>query len=164
MLFYIVVSDFTRGTGRYNLALGAAAASWGLGAALSNGVAGMIVNGFGFSTAFFFLAACALGALGIYFFAVPDSRNYREPEAGEKQGNLVPEETRSMTMDGNHGPAGRNLEHRGVCDERGHPETLGSARSDLGRGGSHGARAVGASAVAGRACGRFQRDRRLISS
>jgi MFS family permease len=94
-LFYIVVADFTRGSGRFNLALGAAAACWGMGAALSNGVAGMIVNGFGFSAAFFFLAACALGALGIYFFAVPESRDYRAPEAKEEPGTLVPEEARA---------------------------------------------------------------------
>jgi len=53
-LFYIVVSDLTLGTGRFNLAQGASAASWGLGAALSNGVAGLIVNAFGFPAAFFF--------------------------------------------------------------------------------------------------------------
>ena len=35
-LFFIVIADLTRGTGRYNLAQGAASASWGLGAALSN--------------------------------------------------------------------------------------------------------------------------------
>ncbi len=87
-LFYIVVSDFTRGTGRFNLAQGASAASWGLGAALSNGVAGMIVNGFGFSAAFFFLAACALGALAIFFWGVPESRDYRPAEGQEE---LVPE-------------------------------------------------------------------------
>jgi len=50
-LFFIVVADLTRGTGRYNLALGASGACWGLGAALSNGVAGFIVNAFGFSAA-----------------------------------------------------------------------------------------------------------------
>jgi MFS family permease len=94
-LFYIVVADFTRGSGRFNLALGAAAACWGLGAALSNGVAGMIVNGFGFSAAFFFLAACALAALGIYFFAVPESRNYHVPEADEDPHTLVPGEARA---------------------------------------------------------------------
>jgi MFS family permease len=93
-LFYVVVSDFTRGTGRFNLALGASAASWGLGAALSNGVAGMIVNGAGFSAAFFFLAACALGALGIYYFAVPESRDYQGLEAKEERGALVAGEAR----------------------------------------------------------------------
>jgi predicted MFS family arabinose efflux permease len=55
----------------------------------------MIVNGFGFSAAFFFLAACALGALGIYFFAVPESRNYHVPEADEDPGTLVSEEARA---------------------------------------------------------------------
>jgi MFS family permease len=58
-LFFIVVADLTRGTGRYNLALGASGACWGLGAALSNGVAGFIVNALGFSAAFLFLSGCA---------------------------------------------------------------------------------------------------------
>ncbi len=84
-LFYIVVADFTRGTGRFNLALGVSAASWGLGAALSNGVAGMIVASFGFSVAFSFLAACALGAFAIYLFAVPELRDFRR-EAEEDVG------------------------------------------------------------------------------
>jgi len=84
-LFYIVVADFTRGTGRFNLALGAAGASWGLGAALSNAVAGQIVNSFGFSAAFYFLAACALGAFAIFAVAVPESRDYEaaSPEGQE---------------------------------------------------------------------------------
>ncbi|MFT4078370.1 MFS transporter [Rhodomicrobium sp.] len=84
-LFYIVVADFTRGTGRFNLALGAAGASWGLGAALSNAVAGQIVNSLGFSAAFYFLAACALGAFAIFAVAVPESRDYEaaSPEGRE---------------------------------------------------------------------------------
>jgi MFS family permease len=80
-LFFIVVADLTRGTGRYNLALGVSGACWGLGAALSNGAAGMIVASYGFAAAFAFLAACALGALAIFFFAVPESRDYRPDEA-----------------------------------------------------------------------------------
>jgi hypothetical protein len=44
-------AELTRGTGRYNLALGASGACWGLGAALSNGAAGFIVDAFGFSAA-----------------------------------------------------------------------------------------------------------------
>jgi MFS family permease len=88
-LFYIVVSDLTRGTGRFNLAQGASAASWGLGAALSNGVAGLIVNAFGFPVAFSFLAACAIGALAIYWFAVPETRGIR-PEMGDAETTVVP--------------------------------------------------------------------------
>ena len=74
-LFFIVVADLTRGTGRYNLALGASGACWGLGAALSNGVAGFIVNAFGFSAAFLFLSACALVALLLFWLGVPETRD-----------------------------------------------------------------------------------------
>ena len=116
-LFYIVVADFTRGTGRFNLAQGAAAACWGMGAALSNGVAGMIVNGFGFSAAFFFLGACALGALGIYFFAVP-SPAITGPRPGRNRAHPF-RERRAHDGGRHHGLASRNLEHRGLRDERG---------------------------------------------
>ncbi len=56
-LFFIVIADLTRGTGRYNLAQGTASASWGLGAALSNSIAGIIVDKAGFSAAFLFWPA-----------------------------------------------------------------------------------------------------------
>jgi MFS family permease len=74
VLFPIVVADLTRGTGRYNLALGAASACWGLGAALSNGTAGMIVDWLGFSSAFLVLAGFALAALVLFASAVPETR------------------------------------------------------------------------------------------
>jgi MFS family permease len=77
-LFAIVVADFTRGSGHFNLAQGASAASWGLGAALSNGTAGLIVDSLGFSAAFLFLAACAGAALALYWFLVPESRGFHE--------------------------------------------------------------------------------------
>jgi MFS family permease len=67
------VADLTRGTGRYNLAQGASAACWGLGAALSNMVAGAIAARFGYDTAFLFLAACALAAFGLFWWGVPES-------------------------------------------------------------------------------------------
>jgi MFS family permease len=94
-LFYIVVSDFTRGSGRYNLALGAAGASWGLGAALSNGVAGMIVNGFGFAAAFLFLGACAFAAFVILLMAVPESRNWQPCSENGANAQLLPETVRA---------------------------------------------------------------------
>jgi MFS family permease len=74
-LFFIVVADLTKGTGRYNLALGASGACWGLGAALSNGVAGFIVNAFGYSPAFLFLSACALAATLLFWLGVPETRD-----------------------------------------------------------------------------------------
>ena len=59
-LFFLVVADLTKGAGHYNFALGAAGACWGLGAALSNGVAGLVVDAAGYSAAFLFLAGCAI--------------------------------------------------------------------------------------------------------
>jgi len=73
-LFFIVIADLTNGTGRYNLAQGAASACWGLGAALSNFVAGFIVDKAGFSAAFLFLASCAFGAFMLLWIAMPETR------------------------------------------------------------------------------------------
>jgi len=72
-LFFIVIADLTKGTGRYNLAQGAASALWGLGAALSNLVAGYIVDLAGYSAAFLFLALCALAAFLLLFAAMPET-------------------------------------------------------------------------------------------
>src|SRR5882672_7196665 len=74
-LFFIIVADLTKGTGHYNLAQGASGSCWGLGAALSNGVAGFIVNAFGFSAAFLFLSACALAAALLFWLGVPETRD-----------------------------------------------------------------------------------------
>jgi MFS family permease len=74
-LFFIVIADLTKGTGRYNLAQGASSASWGLGAALSNGVAGFIASSFGYSAAFLFLAACAVLAFLVLWLGVPETRD-----------------------------------------------------------------------------------------
>jgi predicted MFS family arabinose efflux permease len=83
-LFFIVIADLTKGTGHYNLAQGASSASWGLGAALSNGIAGYIVNSFGYSSAFLFLAACAVLAFLVFWLGVPETRDAdAAPPAGD---------------------------------------------------------------------------------
>jgi MFS family permease len=74
-LFFIVIADLTKGTGRYNLAQGAASACWGLGAALSNSVAGYIVDMAGYSAAFLFLAASASIAFLMFLVAMPETRS-----------------------------------------------------------------------------------------
>jgi MFS family permease len=79
-LFFLVVADLTRGTGHYNLALGATGACWGLGAALSNGVAGLVVDAAGYSAAFLFLAGCAIVAFLTFWLGVPETRNWRGRE------------------------------------------------------------------------------------
>jgi MFS family permease len=80
-LFFIVIADLTRGTGRYNLAQGAASASWGLGAALSNSVGGVIIDKAGFSAAFVFLAGGALAAFLLLWIAMPETGEKAAPEA-----------------------------------------------------------------------------------
>jgi MFS family permease len=72
-LFFIVIADLTKGTGRYNLAQGAASACWGLGAALSNSVAGFIVDMAGYSAAFLFLGGGAFAAFLLLWTAMPET-------------------------------------------------------------------------------------------
>jgi MFS family permease len=63
----IVVADLMRGTGRYNLARGVVATIQGIGASLSNVVAGTIVVSAGYNAAFLSLACIA--ALGLVVLA-----------------------------------------------------------------------------------------------
>ncbi len=73
VLFPVIVADLTRGSGRYNLALGAAGAAWGFGAAMSNAVGGMVAHWFGFDAAFLSLAVIAVAAFLVLWLAVPET-------------------------------------------------------------------------------------------
>jgi MFS family permease len=72
-LLLIVTADLTQGTGRYNIAQGGASAVWGLGAALSNAVAGFMIDIAGYNIAFLFLATVALTAFALFCIAVPET-------------------------------------------------------------------------------------------
>jgi MFS family permease len=72
-LFPLVVQDLTHGTGRFNTSLGAVTASWGVGAALSNVVAGSIVLSAGYHVAFMSLGAIAGVGLAVYLIAMPET-------------------------------------------------------------------------------------------
>ena len=72
-LFPLVVQDLTHGTGRFNLSLGAVTTAWGVGAALSNIVAGWIVVLAGYHAAFSVLGALAGVGLALYLAAVPET-------------------------------------------------------------------------------------------
>jgi predicted MFS family arabinose efflux permease len=78
----LVIADLTRGTGRFNLALGVVTTAVGLGAALSQSIAGGIVHHFGYHAGFLFLAAVASAALLLLWVAMPETRAIRptEPE------------------------------------------------------------------------------------
>jgi MFS family permease len=73
----LVIADLTQGTGRFNLTLGAISTAVGIGASLSQVIAGSIVHHFGSNAGFLFLAAIALAAFGILYFFMPETRNTR---------------------------------------------------------------------------------------
>jgi hypothetical protein len=68
-----VVSDLTRNTGRFNFALGTVLGAAGLGAAISNIVAGDIASKAGYNFAFLFLSAIAAMAIVIFWSFMPET-------------------------------------------------------------------------------------------
>lgn len=72
-LFPVIVKDLTYGTGHFNISLGALSTVFGLGAALSNSLAGFVVQEAGYSAAFLTLAAVAAAALVLLWVAVPET-------------------------------------------------------------------------------------------
>ncbi|MGA3076965.1 MAG: MFS transporter [Bryobacteraceae bacterium] len=73
----LVIADLTRGTGRFNLTLGAITTAVGIGASLSQVIAGSIVHHAGSSAGFLFLAGVAATAFAILYFFMPETRNTR---------------------------------------------------------------------------------------
>ena len=69
----LVVADIMRGTGRYNLALGAIATAQGIGASVSGLAAGEIVDHFGYAATFLSLGAAALAALIVFYLFMPET-------------------------------------------------------------------------------------------
>lgn len=69
----LVIADLTRGTGRFNFTLGVVATATGLGASLSNGITGFIVQRGGFNAAVLFLAVIAGIALAIFWIFMPET-------------------------------------------------------------------------------------------
>ena len=77
VMLTLTVSDLTRGSGHFNFALGLGAACVGLGAALSNLVAGTVAHSAGYGTAFAVLTGIAAGALTLFAVAMPETRETR---------------------------------------------------------------------------------------
>ena len=75
-LFPLVVKDLTHGTGRFNVSLGALSTVFGLGAALSTGLAGLVVQQAGYSAAFLTLAAIAAVAFLLLWLAMPETLHW----------------------------------------------------------------------------------------
>ena len=73
----LVIADLTRGTGRFNLTLGAIATAVGIGAALSQTIAGTIVHHLGYDAGFLFLAAVATAAFAILYVFMPETLGWK---------------------------------------------------------------------------------------
>jgi predicted MFS family arabinose efflux permease len=71
----LVVADLMRGTGRYNLALGAVTTAQGIGASLSGLAAGVIVDRLGYTATFLALGAAAAVALAVFAAGMPETAN-----------------------------------------------------------------------------------------
>jgi len=69
----LVIADLTKGSGRFNLTLGAIGMAVGIGASMSQVIAGSIVHHFGSSAGFLFLAAVAAVAFAILYFFMPET-------------------------------------------------------------------------------------------
>ncbi len=83
----VIVADLMRGTGRFNLAQGLAALATGVGAGLSNVVAGFVVQGYGYRAGFLVLACMAACAF-VFFLAFMPETGDRDDDADEAA--LVP--------------------------------------------------------------------------
>jgi MFS family permease len=70
----LVVADLTKGTGRFNLTQGALATATGVGAGLSNLLAGFVVKAAGFDAGFIMLAAIAAAGTIFFWLAMPETR------------------------------------------------------------------------------------------
>lgn len=77
VMLTLMIGDLTRGSGHFNFALGIGAACVGLGAALSNLVAGTVAHVAGYGTAFVLLAGIATCALTLFALAMPETRDPR---------------------------------------------------------------------------------------
>jgi MFS family permease len=69
----LILADLMRGTGRYNVSQGSVATAHGIGASLSNIVAGVIIVAAGYNIAFLSLAGIAVIALILCVAALPET-------------------------------------------------------------------------------------------
>jgi MFS family permease len=90
----LITADVTRGTGRYNLALGAAVTAQGIGASLSGLAAGLIVDHFGYNTAFLAAGGVAALAFTVCWLLLPETAPRPLSQPGNSRPRLVADSLR----------------------------------------------------------------------
>jgi MFS family permease len=90
VLWVIIISDLARGTGRFNLLQGAIQAALGLGAFLSNFLAGFVVKSLGHNAGFLGLAGIA--SIGLIFSALfmPETKDQSARETATPSPTVAP--------------------------------------------------------------------------
>jgi len=78
VMMTVVANDLTRGTGRFNLTLGALGVAISVGASLSTFFAGIVADAFGGEVAYLGLALTGLCGLLVLWFGMPET----QPRAG----------------------------------------------------------------------------------
>ncbi|MEM8853704.1 MAG: MFS transporter [Pseudomonadota bacterium] len=73
IIFLLIVSDVTKGTGRFNIVQGALATLVGVGASLSNLLAEQIVQLYDYDIAFFFLGGVAILGFVVFTLLMPET-------------------------------------------------------------------------------------------
>lgn len=82
ILFLLILADITKGTGRFNAAQGAIATLIGVGASLSNLIAGWIAQVGGYSAAFLFLAGTAILGASLFAIFMPETAPHLQKSKG----------------------------------------------------------------------------------
>ena len=83
VLWIVIISDLAKGSGRFNLLQGVIQTALGVGAFLSNFLAGFVVKAFGFNTGFLGLAAIALAGTLVFAVFMPETLHYDPLWRGE---------------------------------------------------------------------------------
>jgi MFS family permease len=73
VLWVLIAADLAKGTRRFNLLQGTIQACLGLGAFLSNSIAGFVVKSLGYNAGFFMLASIACAGLWIFTLKMPET-------------------------------------------------------------------------------------------